>query len=901
MSNIPDGFFINGLLFWGKSFSKDCLVSKGFLFEVPDIRCFSTQQACAFYEKLRLFLGELDPDYSLQIQWSVNSEYEEDLLNYEKMAPNSDCQWVQFVRQDRLNFFRAKSQNGSLRKEVLSVFLSHKCSTLPQKGLRTKEEIESFLKSESRAFLEKITRFATIVEVGSPKAMQDYDHYEYFLRFFDPSVSSAQDEYGLDLEESILGNTLLSDGISTQKDGGVFLKLGDYYHTVLVLRKWPRFVYPGIMVQLMDALNQDFCITQNIFPLNVEKEIKKEEQAIKHLRGNVKHSGNISLQSTIENKYDKIQSLMDGYTMPYKVMTVVRVWARTLDELFSKNIALKTAIQNMNGAKYHQVNQPVQAKSLFFETFPGWTGGTRRGWDLYAENHELAALIPVSNSFSGSLSQAEALYEGANGNLVGIRSFADGTPQHAVLIGMTGAGKSVTVCDFLSQTSNFYEYTAIIEEGLSYGVLTKLLGSKPIIMSPDADITINYLDTNGLPLTTSHFSLATKLCLKMIGVSQDEEVNNYRSSVITSYINALYWNKFEDWKNNERNQYELCVKEAYLIEKKIKPTMEAPSSFLEAFQEMQVLKNFRESEYLQLLSSLDRNLLTAFEKSSSEGIIVRNMAFSFFHAEDYPTHTDLVELMKYEKFDNHKVEEVDSMATMLSSWDRYGDKGKLFDGVTNFKISGKVTHFELGYIPESARELKEATGFLISNFIRHHIVKMPRGSKKRIIFEEISRFLNIPGGDSILSEAYAQLRKYSCWVLCVTQQFSQLKATPLYKVIIGNSKLFLLMKQNQKEDIEDIAESIGLPDTAKEAIRSYTLPEHQSANEKCSFVTVYALDGKNNYCGTIKIKPSKELLYVASSDGRIFDHRAKALLRYSSVFEGVITEVAKLEYQEKAS
>ena len=42
------------------------------------------------------------------------------------------------------------------------------------------------------------------------------------------------------------------------------------------------------------------------------------------------------------------------------------------------------------------------------------------------------------------------------------------TPQHAVLLGMSGAGKSVTLCDLLSQTEAFYDYTAIIEEGLSY-------------------------------------------------------------------------------------------------------------------------------------------------------------------------------------------------------------------------------------------------------------------------------------------------------------------------------------------------------------------------------------------------------------------------------------------------
>jgi len=38
---------------------------------------------------------------------------------------------------------------------------------------------------------------------------------------------------------------------------------------------------------------------------------------------------------------------------------------------------------------------------------------------------------------------------------------------------MSGAGKSVTVCDLLSQTEGYFGYTVIIEEGLSYGIYPK--------------------------------------------------------------------------------------------------------------------------------------------------------------------------------------------------------------------------------------------------------------------------------------------------------------------------------------------------------------------------------------------------------------------------------------------
>ena len=133
------------------------------------------------------------------------------------------------------------------------------------------------------------------------------------------------------------------------------------------------------------------------------------------------------------------------------------------------------------------------------------------------ENRYVADMLPFSATFTGHLGTAEAIYDGPARNLVGIKTFSgtDGvaTPQHAVLLGMSGAGKSVTVCDLLSQTEANFAYTVIIEEGLSYEIYTRTVApdARPIIIQPDGDLTINYLDTNGLPLTAEHLSSAMAL------------------------------------------------------------------------------------------------------------------------------------------------------------------------------------------------------------------------------------------------------------------------------------------------------------------------------------------------------------------------------------------------------
>jgi len=100
----------------------------------------------------------------------------------------------------------------------------------------------------------------------------------------------------------------------------------------------------------------------------------------------------------------------------------------------------------------------------------------------------------------------------------------------------------VTVCDLLSQTEGYFGYTVIIEEGLSYGIYTATVepGARPIIIHPDGDLTINYLDTKGLPLTPDHLSAATALVARMIGTSSQEDKQMLRQAQIAKYLNLLY-------------------------------------------------------------------------------------------------------------------------------------------------------------------------------------------------------------------------------------------------------------------------------------------------------------------------------------------------------------------------
>ena len=391
---------------------------------------------------------------------------------------------------------------------------------------------------------------------------------------------------------------------------------------------------------------------------------------------------------------------------------------------------------------------------------------------------------------------------------MGVRTFVGGTPQHTVLLGMTGAGKSYHMHDLLSQTQLYYHYNVIIEEGLSYKQFTESLGEKPIIIHPDGQLTLNYLDTQGLPLNQLHLATAVALVSKMIGESSDLEKQQLRQAQIGQYVQQLYRDTFEEWSRLHPDKLPVLQRMACAVHGWRKEKMDAGATLLEAYADLRDRMTGNEAEALEFYHRTTEAEITKFAKEPDTEREVMAMGYSAFRPEDYPTHSGLIDVMFFSRFPEHKKEDIDHLATLLTSWTASGQYGKLFDGVTNVSLTGRVAHFELGYIPEQATELKTAAGLLISGFTRQHIITLPRHLWKRIVFEEVARFLDVPGGEKIVAESYAQLRKFNCWTISIVQQYSKFKSTRIRPVIMGNSKQFFLMRQFDRSDLEDISHDI---------------------------------------------------------------------------------------------
>ncbi|MEP6509136.1 MAG: hypothetical protein ABJC63_13010, partial [Gemmatimonadales bacterium] len=372
----------------------------------------------------------------------------------------------------------------------------------------------------------------------------------------------------------------------------------------------------------------------------------------------------------------------------------------------------------------------------------------------------------------------------------------------------------------------------------------------------------------------------------MAGVSADEEKQMLRQAQISKYLNQLYEDAFQDWSNKHPEKVLKAARHAHVLATYRREKMAPGATTLDAFVDFRDWYRTAEDEAHAFLMRADDGEVLRFSKDANTAREMRNVAFSYFSKAEYPTHRMLQELMQLEASGADR-DQVLQIATLLLPWCRDGNYGPLFDGESNISLTGKIAHFELGYIPESAKELKSAAGFLITNYTRQHIVTMPRSLRKRNVYEEVARFLDIPEGEKIVKESYAQMRKFNTWNISIVQQYSRFAESRIRSAVFGNSRQFFMMKQNDRTDLEDIARDIALPEITKHTIMSYPLPDQQTGQRYSAF-TYYHVDTLRPICGTVHNVASPEMLYCSSTSGEHFEKRARELKEHGDVIEGIV-------------
>ena len=873
---LPNCQFINDFIVFGEN-KKGVYVSKGFLIDIPDKSGASDETKQEFRMKLNRMLKIILRDgFDIQVKRSFDSDYSNEIETY-LSGNEGGNDWSDHVRNSIGDVYNRAVETNYLRREYMQIFVGRWYKSSDKKV--TRKAVIRYLESIASLFDSVINQLKLPFDDGIVREMTSEDYFERYFKMFNKSFTSTfRRDVGKSAyipEMSMQDNCMLGD-IKEVGDGVSGLSIDGYHHGFLTLSRWPDNTLPLIAKKLTDMSINDFDITFTLYSTDVEKEKLEAKSVLKNLN----NSTDVEEQEMYNAMDDRLRSLTSGSILPVYGVYVISIWSKDLDDLKIQLDAAKSNIMAMDGALFFNENMPKKAREVFYMTFPGWMGSSYANHrKLYAEAHYAADLLPISSSFTGYLKGAEALFDGEEGSLVGVKFFQGSTPLHWCMFGETRAGKSVTAIHLLSQIYPSLGYMCIVESGNSYLTWVKAQGkdSESIVINPNGTLTINYFDTMGLPLSSEQKNNAVGLLMCIIGASQDEDKNQMRQSLLSKAVQNIYVDKFNQWKMRNQEKYKK-VRHAAVCINRLQQELPADSnSYIDAFKAFTHMQEHRGSDYESLWNDVTETDINEFEKNPKTKTDVMNLSYALFEPDEFPTHGAFVENLRAGEASGFNAEMIEQLADLLEQWRRNGPNGPLIDGASTVRIDKRVVHFELGLIPEANMALKNIAGFLINNMVRNHVQSLPRNIKKCFIFEELSRFLNIPGSDKIVKETFAQMGKFSCCVGVVTQQYAQfMENLPVAKVALGNASQFFLLK-NKREDVDDLGPLIKLPDVSREIITNFQRPVDMQGEKYSSFLYFSATGGDNVINGVCRVYTNPALLYVANSEGAEFQKRMEEL------------------------
>ena len=897
----PVGWFEGDMLWWGPALDARTCLSRGARVEVPDLRSADNRTILDLRRQNSHLLGVVGTTASLQVQWTVEDDFEAALVAYSGRKATG-TPWCRRTCSVRRAFYEQRLAEGSLRRERVHIYLGRRCEGLRAADVRSVSSCEAYLRQAASELDARLRMLAMIHPLGRWDPLDSRGHALHLRKFLNPSLarvfSAGAEEAmaGFDENRSIRANCMRSDMNAFATGSGVergsLLYFDGNYHAIFVMRELPHGTRPGMLLPVFDAVNRGASITLAIHPLPVGAEIDRLRREIDELSAFLSDRRAAGVENDIRLRRSRIDSLLSSVTIPFNLLFVVRVWSDTPDGIAAKSLAMRTALQGVDGAEFMQVNNGAQARHLFYETLPGNLGGDYRGWDIYVENHNLADLMPISSTFTGHLEEAQALYDSPGRSVVGVRLVtANGTPQHSVVVGVNGSGKSALLMDLMSQSDCDWSYRFFQEEGMAFVTQAQLCGMKSLVLRESGDCTLNPFDTLGLPLTSATIARVVRTCMKLVGLSRDEDRNRRREGLIGEYVRSHLEDCAEDWKNADEDRWRAVARRALAAER----SRSGDDDFLDghlAFRELERTDPGAAAGRIEGLSEDDvvrHSILPEGRRS------VEAMAFSMFGPMEFPRFDGLVSLMRHGRLSHHRsaavAGELDFLSSELAKGQRAGGVvGAFIDGPTNIDVRGAGLHFDTSRLPDGT--LKDLAGFVVFDHVRQHILGLPRGASKVMLLDELRRILLIPGATEFVKELLAQMRKYRCVFIGAFQEPSQIDDIDpaLTDLLLGQCKQYFLMRQNNADQVRRIARVIGLPAAAQRAIVQHPLVEHQSGARRASYFTYFSRESSAAVCGTVRVEVDPAMLYVAESSGAVFDRRMKALGRFPSVYEGVLAE-----------
>lgn len=820
--------------------------------DLPDLSSASFDACNQAQDAVALALRQLPEGLRLQVRLDDDTRDAQRLRDYQRDTEACQSPATRLLRN--ANFIRQwqRLERRELRSKRLLFFVGQPLDPSAIGGWRPSPGEDHYrrLLDGARSQLDgyRQTISEALASIGGRVVqLSESETGRLWLDAFNPSISAGlnpDEAIGFRSEESLLSNCWHTDLVGTNRG----LILDGWPHKALSLKRLPSRTFHTCMRNVVHLPFGDVIFAAHVRRLSRERVLRDTQRELERVHRQLQRMPNERLSVTAEQLREKQSRLAAGDVVPLEFELIVIVRAPSEDELAARAAVVKGAIQSIDGALCYEAALTTTVRDLFAGALPGWMWRARTGYVHYVEDITAADLSPLGSDFSGHPGPVQALFDGPRNNLVNmVNVLGDGsaaTPQNLLVIGLPGSGKSLMLLKLLMETAMTFGFTAIIEEGMSQAPFTRGMGMEPVVFRLDGTQTINPFDTRHQPFCPFALSMLTGLLSCMAGVPADEDRARRQSALISRQLEQLFTEHAEEklrtWPEERRME---VLANALAVERHAGTSHTSRS---EAFASFREWRRENEAEAEALLASFSADALREFE--STHATAVRDMVFAHLAPDE---HLTLSSFWEHLLMADENEEDCRWISTLLAPWLRGRNYGCLLDGVSNVNLDGPVVHFETGQVSDAARELRRVVGFLVINDIRHHILSLPKAMFKRVVIEELSRFIEIPGAIPILRELAEQFRKHRTQVIGTVQSFSRLADSPLRVALMGSARALAIFNTGDRTDIQSLADAVGLSESAVETILRLPRPD-QLVGEKFSEFFYWHSDPSQPVCGPVR-------------------------------------------------
>jgi hypothetical protein len=900
MSNlIPPGYIHEGHGVY-ESVGRGGIVTLGMAASWPDLSSSRDGAPSEFSQALRIMLTNVHPGEKVQFTCTTSSaEFAAPLGRFNEHtaslrgAPDLCIR----TRTELVNRYRKAMADQTLIQSSARIYLSARMEGMVKDGKRIVRGFDDTFEVFRRSFQHRCETFDSQLKPfgGSVQPLDNAGLYRDLLAFWSPWQARQALPKWIDEPADVNWLRPVSDlcrfsDLAHRDEHEQGFCLDGHYFGVVVAKVLPSETF-GCMRPLLNLTIPGLRIVLNAEPLDVTEERQAIKKKYKQLASNIDaQDPDIEVEEGIDLPRQRMRGILAGNILPYRAQLLVVVHDRSRDALDERIEAVRAALGKV-GCEAFLPSLPTSTVAFYNRATPGYGPWSR--YEDYchrvSDAVNAADLAPAGSTPKGDLDEADAIFDGDNGNLIGMRMMLGSQPVSFPIIGPAGGGKSAIGQSILAQVAANYSFIAVIDNKHSYAETCRELDPKcePIVIRSNGGMTFNPFHLHG-PLSPGAISDAAALAHLLVGRVSDEDKDKLRGAILSQTVQRLYDEKYRTWRNKYPNEHlALCEEASILLE--LWPGISAE----EAWSESRVFRSNPDWAVEGLVhfrpdGTPDDDACLALSRDPATADFVRDLAFTKFEPWQFPTLHDLQDELNTMAVQGAKHKELCGiLADLLQPWLRDGRYGAILDGPNNVDLGStdfdertplRILVFELSEIAESEKDLRAVMGFLLANQIKNFIQGMRRDLRKMVIFEELESFVTeIPDGAKMVADYYRRGRAYQTQVITVFQQWgSLLESSPeVARAIMGNSLAVLLLK-NKHDDLEAISRSLKLPQAVKDKIMSFPLPE--SLRGKPGAYAAFAwctLHGKEPVFTVGRNYLSTELDRLVSSSGDVYEQIKK--------------------------